>query len=328
MKDAWNRSQPYLELDTAALTDLIQPAFRGRRVRFAEVMTGGLANTLYKVLIDGTDQPFVLRFYTRDHVACQKDVDIFNLVHARVPVPELIYADPTAASYTIPYAIIAYVAGIPLETVLKSGNADGIGDASYAAGAVRGAMSAFTFPQAGFFGPGLTIAQPMVTNPQNFKAFIDQCLFEGNAAEHLGGDRTQRLHAFVESYAHVLDQDQVTAALVHADFNGPNLLVEQRNGMWHVAAVLDWEFAFAGSPLYDVGVMLRYAHQLPPQFAARFVAGFSDHGGRLPPAWATIAKLLDLINLLDFLMRAQHGDVMIRDVVGLIDHTIHAVSSR
>jgi aminoglycoside/choline kinase family phosphotransferase len=50
--------------------------------------------------------------------------------------------------------------------------------------------------------------------------------------------------------------------LVHADFNPKNILVRGAS----VAAVLDWEFAFSGTPLFDVGNMLRFAERYPPGY--------------------------------------------------------------
>src|SRR6185437_5269651 len=68
-----------------------------------------------------------------------------------------------------------------------------------------------------------------------------------------------------------------------------------------VAAVLDWEFAFSGSPLNDVGNMLRF--EQPPGFAAGFADGFRDGGGELPPDWREISAALDLAALADLLTR-------------------------
>jgi aminoglycoside phosphotransferase (APT) family kinase protein len=68
-----------------------------------------------------------------------------------------------------------------------------------------------------------------------------------------------------------------------------------------VVAVLDWEFAFSGPPLFDVGNMLRDPR--PPAFAEAFVAGYRDAGGELPPGWRRLARALDLFSLADFLTR-------------------------
>ena len=45
-------------------------------------------------------------------------------------------------------------------------------------------------------------------------------------------------------------------ALVHGDASGRNVLVRAVNDRWQVAALLDWEHAFLGSALWDVGSLL------------------------------------------------------------------------
>jgi hypothetical protein len=67
--------------------------------------------------------------------------------------------------------------------------------------------------------------------------------------------------------------------------------------------VLDWEFAFSGSPLVDVGNMLRFREEQPDGFAAGFIAGYREAGGLLPPGWPEISEALDLCALADFLTR-------------------------
>jgi hypothetical protein len=72
---------------------------------------------------------------------------------------------------------------------------------------------------------------------------------------------------------------------------------------WTVAGVLDWEFAFSGIPLWDVGSMLRRTDALRPDFADPFTRSFAEHGGELPPDWRPLCRLLDLMNLMEFLTR-------------------------
>jgi aminoglycoside phosphotransferase (APT) family kinase protein len=91
--------------------------------------------------------------------------------------------------------------------------------------------------------------------------------------------------------------------LVHSDYNGKNLLAVARDGRWSISAVLDWEFAYSGSPLGDIGNMLRFRADQPDGFAGAFIAGYRDAGGPLPPRWREISEALDLYALADFLTR-------------------------
>ena len=84
--------------------------------------------------------------------------------------------------------------------------------------------------------------------------------------------------------------------------------MRQRDGKLRVAAVLDWEFAFSGPPLLDIGGMLRHSESLPPDFEPDFIRGFSENGGQLPPEWKKTVRLLDLINLCQFLSMPDKSD--------------------
>ncbi len=89
--------------------------------------------------------------------------------------------------------------------------------------------------------------------------------------------------------------------LVHADYNPKNILVRQVGGHWQVAAVIDWEFAFAGWALTDVANMLRHPEMLPAGYPDAFVAGFGAAGGGLSDGWERRARVLDVFALVGFL---------------------------
>jgi aminoglycoside phosphotransferase (APT) family kinase protein len=111
-------------------------------------------------------------------------------------------------------------------------------------------------------------------------------------------------------------------SLVHSDFKGFNILVRQVQRHWKVAGVLDWEFAFAGSPLVDIGNMLRYSHLHPPVFEKAFLNGYREQGGRLPAEWKRAAKLIDLLSLCEFLNAPAPRDGLVQEVTGLITGTL------
>jgi Ser/Thr protein kinase RdoA (MazF antagonist) len=84
-------------------------------------------------------------------------------------------------------------------------------------------------------------------------------------------------------------------SLVHADFNPKNLLVDPATG--GVTGVLDWEFAYAGSPLGDIGNLLRF--ETDPVFAASVSAAYVDRAPDVPADWLEIARAIDLMSLID-----------------------------
>src|ERR1019366_3900490 len=73
------------------IAGILHRALPGHAVRSFAVMTGGLINAMYRVEVEGFEDPLVLRFYARDRTACQKEVDLHRLVAGSVPVPEVLY---------------------------------------------------------------------------------------------------------------------------------------------------------------------------------------------------------------------------------------------
>ena len=66
--------------------------------------------------------------------------------------------------------------------------------------------------------------------------------------------------------------------------------------------MLDWEFAWSGPPLLDVGQLLRW--DPPPEFTRAFARSYRQHGGQLPDGWERWAALFDLFNLVGSVERS------------------------
>lgn len=322
MQEGWERRHAALALDVATIAAMIQPAFPGHSVLTAGLLSGGLANTNYKVTLDGTHEPVVLRLFTRDPAACQTELDIYHLVAARMPMPAILYADPTGERSGRPYLIARWIDGTKLDALLAQGDAAAIASAAHAVGATLAGLAAFHFAHPGFFGPGLTIAQPLAPAPESVPAYVDEALFAGAAGARLGPELTGAVQWLLRENAALLAIADTQTVLVHGDYKAQNLLVSHIGAGWDVAAVLDWEFAFSGSPLFDIAICLRYGDMLPPAFTAAFAAGYRAHGGILPPGWRRVIRLLDLVNLCGFLAAPDARGPMIAEVTSLVRATI------
>jgi hypothetical protein len=69
----------------------------------------------------------------------------------------------------------------------------------------------------------------------------------------------------------------VKESLGENSHDAANMLVKQINGEWKISAILDWEFAFAGTYLLDMGMMLPYSRKLPACYENKFIAGIQDN---------------------------------------------------
>lgn len=323
MQEGWERAHAHLSLDDATLVALLAPALPGpgHTLLAAEPLSGGLANTNYKVTLSGLDEPLVLRVYTRDPDACERERALYTLVHERVLVPDCLYTGMTSGGQ--PYMVSRWIAGEKLDTLLPSLAGEALAGVSHAVGATLARIGAFTFPEWGFFGPDLTIAEPVRDLRRVTTEYIHEALFSKEATSRLDPELQRRVWALVTEHESLLDAIPEQARLVHSDYKAQNLLVRrgQDGDEWEVA-VLDWEFAFAATPLIDLGILLRYSARLDPAFERGVIAGYRDAGGQLAPDWKRVTRLLDLMNLCGFLARPNANDAMVAELAGLLRETV------
>lgn len=85
---------------------------------------------------------------------------------------------------------------------------------------------------------------------------------------------------------------------VSVDANPPNVLVARDGEGWRVLAVLDWEFAFSGSPIFDAASVVRGRHE-----QRAFVGAFADGHGALPAGRQHTAVAADELQMWELMIR-------------------------
>jgi aminoglycoside phosphotransferase (APT) family kinase protein len=275
-------------------------ALPGRRVVAAHPLTGGYSNENVRVVMAGGDA-YVLRRYLRSN-SCALETALAARLAGVVPVPPVVAADPDGAGAGEPVLLSVFMPGEQVGSVLPRLSPAEAADLGHSTGAALAAIGTVTFPAPGFFSGGVLEPGPPGLDPTTgLPEFVDRCLTSGNAEGHLTRAELVALRGFAERAEPALTAVRGAHRLVHGDFNPKNMLAERRDGRWRLTAVLDWEYAFSSSPLFDVGNLLR--HPRPAGFADGFLAGFRHGGGGLPPDWRRISQALDLYSLADLLTR-------------------------
>ncbi|MER7515929.1 phosphotransferase family protein [Streptomyces sp. NPDC126499] len=306
------RAAPGGLLDPATHAWLVRHALPGARLYEVDPLPGGFTNDMALLTARPAGAPgverYVLRRY-RPHSGrvprnpCAVEVAVLGRAAARtVPVTPVVAADPHGRVTGRPTLLYRFMDGIPLGRVLAEGPASGEArDLGRAVGSVLARIGRVRLPRPGAFAdPSLVPAADGTPPLGDLPGFVDRCL-AATADGPLSDTDKELLRTLARRGAPALAAVAGERSLVHCDFNPKNLLVERRAGRWEVAAVLDWELAFSGSPLFDVGNMLRFAHEYPPDFTTGFVEGFRAGSGRLPADWLRISRTLDLFALADIL---------------------------
>lgn len=295
----------------------------GREIEFVEALSGGQRRDTYRV-VSVTGERCVLRL-DRDAASLEKEAALTALIGERVPVPPIVGTDLAGDLVGVPFTMSAYAEGDPLDEALSTAGRDEAAAIGEAVGRTLADIGSFTFDVPGVLGPSLEPEPLAASLPRLLVARGERILMDDEPRQMLGGPVAAGFLALLQEAAPALQPVAAQAALVHSDFNGKNLVVTRSaDGAPEVAAVLDWEFAFAGPPLADVGNMLRRQEGLPPSFVDAFVSGFAERGGWLPPGWRSIAATLDALALLDLLDRGARGEhgPMYADACALIDEAV------
>lgn len=326
MRRAWPRSRPAVDLDPAAVAELIRAAIPGARIVSVAPLGGGLSNTNIDVVFSGPPHRVVLRLYQGEPTMARKEVKLSGLLSGRVPVARFLHFDESNNVTGHPYTVLEWIAGERLDDVVPTLDDAALGALGESVGDALARIHAVRFDKHGFFDGDLNLPERIDLGPNALRSYLRQQLVDGRGGERLGPEITRETLALADRDGHLLDMWRADPCLVHADFNGSNILVRRQGAAWRVAAVLDWEFALSGIPALDFGNLMRPPLGERDAFAGGVAAGYVRSGGALPEDWGRIARIADLFAWADILGRPETGGAVIEDARAAVRAAIHGAA--
>jgi Ser/Thr protein kinase RdoA (MazF antagonist) len=261
-------------------------------------LSGGYANDLYRLTLNGPPGTVVARFWRRDPARAATELAVMQRAAAVVAVPTLLAADLTSRP---PVALLEDVPGVNAAEALRLFPQD-TAQVGEVLGRAFAALRSVYFDISGLFSRPDLRPQPWPESSpaQQLLDFVRPLIWSEVALSALGAD-TQRLWwQLIESQAPLLNTLPAEAQLVHADANPKNVMVRRTPEGWTLGAVLDWEFALSGPGLMDLGNLLRFEPRTGSAFATGVLRGWNAVGGTFPAHALEQARLLDLYSLAGF----------------------------
>jgi len=320
LKLQWERHRAHLDIDMNLATNLISPYCQDK-IKNITLLSEGCANTNVKVEFKQRP-PLIIRVYLREKESLSREIALHHLLNKKVPIAKIFYHDGSCSLVEHPYAIMEFVDGKLMRNIILSGNTNDIADCAFSAGVNLNHLRQVKFNQGGFFQNELEI-RPF-SPEEDYLPFAQSCLHKNSVQESLGTKLVDQLNRLIEASQNYLP-DKNDTNLTHADFDSANMLVKKVNGHYQVSALLDWEFAFSGSYLLDIGMFLRYSHKLPRRYEEYFLEGIKSESVSLPQDWKKSAKLMDIISLLSLLHWNPKNErpKLNQDVASLLQHTVN-----
>lgn len=235
------------------------------------LLAGGQANL--NLLLD---EHRVLRVFERDPATAAKERALLERSWETFRVPEILDRGED-------FLLLEWIELAPVSDSTEGGEK---------VGAAAAEIHATEFSEAGFLGADLEVESPL----PSARGYVAAAL------EELGDPWIRRADELVARVDR-LDEDVGSTAPVlnHGDFKPANLFLDPNGRL----VVLDWEFAFSGPQLFDLGQLFRWGPS--KAFRDGFAGAYERAGGTLPEAWEEKAEVFDLLNLLD-LARTTHRD--------------------
>lgn len=291
----WENIDSSRKLEDSLVLDMVNIACPNEAVLEHKSVSSGCANINIKLDFKDTNKPKLLRVYLRDKEAALREQKLKQLIFESVPIPSINYIGELGGHT---FALCDFLPGITLRQYLLNEPKPEIENIMRQVGQSLADIDKQNFPKAGFFDKELNIKETITQD--SYIQFANQLLQDKTVYSALDDSVLNRIKVIIEKFSSYFPNEK-PSVLVHGDFGPENILVDHIDGKMQVSGILDWEYAFAGSSLHDVANMLRYAHQMPPEFKDAFIDGMQSSGVTLPDGWEISIKLLNLSSLLDCL---------------------------
>lgn len=276
------RPRPRPESDPRALAEArVGPSFESVRL-----LPGGQANL--NLLLDGER---VLRIYRRDPDAVEKERRLVERGWETFRVPGVLDGGPD-------FLLLERIGLSRLRDSADHGEKVGL-----AAAEIHG----IRFESAGFLDADLEVVDPLPEARSHLTATL-----------HALGEPWTAHTDWLSALAGGIEEEIRSGAAVlnHGDFKASNLFADSDDR----PVVLDWEFAFSGPALLDLGQLFRWGPSR--EFRDGFVRGYEGGQHTLPDDWRERAEVLDLVNLLGLARGAGSDEARVRDLRRRIERSV------
>ncbi len=279
-------------------------------------LSGGYSGETF--LVTGAGEQAVLRLYAKQPERAAIDQALLERLRGLLPVPRVLEAVTVpAGTDRPPFLLLEALPGDRLDVVLPAADEPLRRRLAEAVTGVLVLLATERMPRAGLFvDAGLEpVAFPAGSGDQVgfLEAHLGAPWFAGLTDDERAGLRA------VARRAAALSGRTGRIALVHADFNPKNLLVDPATG--GVTGVLDWEYAYAGAPLADVGNLLRFAED--KVFDSAVATAYAERAPDVEAGWLEGARALDLYSLIDLASREAPANPIVQGARELLLASAH-----
>lgn len=274
----------------------------GRILHQSRRLGGGFRHQNHQVWFQGDPMPYVLRLGEDPLWMTIREAKLCALAQKHVHTPTCLdHGEFEHGSWSI----YQWIEGVSMDEVLASHPGEDWSTLFRECGQWLARIHQMRFETGGFFDINLNIPEPVANMSAHFWAYMTQCIQQQRVQTRMGTLATA-LSRQLSEYKKTLEAQP--NVLVHSDFNTKNIMLTCADGQWRVRAIMDWEFAYAGVGLCDLGNFLRFEEDVERSMRNCFIEGYQqNHTQPLIHHWRSRALWYDMTSLLSMLDRPSLG---------------------
>ena len=292
MEHNWERTMPYLNLNLEQIKILFRGILKAEDIKYISRMDEGCRTTNYKIDTKNKGS-FILKIFFDNNESSKREIKLFNKLRNEIKVPEIYRLDNHEIIENREFVIYRRLDGQSLSSYIREGN---IIEENF----VRQVANTMViihknkYDKVGFLDDNLQIKSLTPPLSEWYRMFMGK-----NAQIRLGEKIKNQIYKIVDENEHILKALDNDPRMVHGDFQGTNILIDNEGNL---SGVLDWEFCMAGHPLADIGQFFRYDEYFNNDLINAFEDEYKKQSNYiLIDDWYKISKIRDITNLLQLI---------------------------
>ncbi len=273
------------------MSELLSPLVGSRNIGAIQYLDEGLTNTILRVSVEGSTPDLLVRIYAGGKTPWEKERRLLERLTPDLPVPRVLLCHDGRGAVPYPTLVYEWIEGLTLNAMRRKVPSEELFSLADQLGRIIGRIGTVEpIEWEGFPGQG----QTHNSSPGMLLSMAEERLLRGRARARLGEGPADALWQHLSRNAGEFYALGSAKCLVHGDLGGRNILVASDGaGRWRVSGLVDWESAFTGWAMWDVGSLFRYRRRYGQNFLDQFECGYRRGGGTLHEDWWRLARLLD-----------------------------------
>lgn len=317
METGWERTLPFLKVNRKIVEELFKGVLEKNQIKEISIIDEGCRTTNY-IVESIFNKKYILKIFYEKSDSYKKEIKLFKELSGKIPVSYIYKFSRAEFLEKREYIIYNYLEGQSLSSYIQRGNKIDSELAKQAA-CILSSIHKNRYNKIGFLNENLIIKQELPPITEWYKMFMGK-----NAVRKLGENLKEKILHIVNQKKGRLIELKNSASLIHGDFQGTNILVKDNN----ISGILDWEFSMAGYPIADIGQFFRYDNCFDNDLLQIFKCEYNKHSHyKLEEDWYKLAKLIDLVNLIQLLDKDAHMPNKDKDIIGIIRKSLNQLEN-